>query len=626
MLQVIRSKANSYVIKILFALLAATFALWGIGDVFRNWGIDTTVAHVGSKTISADDLNQALQNQLAQLRSMLNSNIDLDQAKQMGLVDATLQRLVGSNLVDLETARLNLVVGDDTIRQAILQDPNFRGPTGAFDRNTYTQILAANHLTQTQYEASMRANLVRNQLTGAIADGMTPPALLTETLYRAQGERRTADTVTLTPASATATIPAPTEEQLVAFHAAHEDLFRTPELRGVTIGLLRIDDVAASIKIPDDKLKAEYQARGDEFQTPEQRALRQMLLPTETAAKTTKAALDGGKDFLAVAKAQANADASSVDLGWVKRGDLPDQLADVAFGLAKGGSSAPVQTSFGWHILMVTDIKPATTQAFETVKEKLAQEVARDAAGDQIAKTANDIDDALAGGATFDAVAKKFGLKTQVVTSVDTQGHDADGKQVDLPQPADVVLHAVFTGNAGDTSSLNELGDDGYFLAHIDRVSPAVVKPLADVHAQAVTLWQADQKKQALAKIAQSLVDDVNSGKSLKDAAASRKLTVATTQPLQRTGAGATIPPALVAALFGAKEGGAVSAADGDNVVVGQVKNIEPADPAKDPAAVKAMSNQLSNAMKDDMLGAFDHALRGQFPVEVNQANIDRLL
>src|SRR5580704_7268518 len=119
MLQAIRSKATSYVVKVLFALLAATFTLWGIGDIFRNWGTDTTVAKVGGKSITADQVSQALRDQIAQMRQVLGSSIDMEQAKQLGLVNAALQQIVSGNLIDLEVNRLGLAVGDEAVRQAI---------------------------------------------------------------------------------------------------------------------------------------------------------------------------------------------------------------------------------------------------------------------------------------------------------------------------------------------------------------------------------------------------------------------------------------------------------------------------------------------------------------------------
>ena len=624
MLQAIRSKAESFIIKLLFGLLTASFALWGIGDIFRNWGTDTTVAKVGGKEITAEQLSEAMRNQLEQLRSVLGNNLDMEQAKQLGIVNATLQQIIGAHLLELETERLGLAIGDEGVRDAIIDNPNFKGPSGSFDRARYNQLLAANQLSEPQFEASVRDSLLRSMLTGAISDGATPPPFMVDTLYRSRAEHRVAATVTLTPAAVPAP-PAPTEEQLAAYHDAHKDAFRTPEQRSLEIATLRVDDVAATIQVPEDKLKSEYQARRNEFQTPEERDVQQLLLPDEAKAKAAEAELKS-KDFATVAKEQADADASSTDLGWVKSDDLPKELASVAFSLPQGKPSEPVHTSFGWHILLVTGIKPEAAQSFDQVKAKLAHDVARDEAGDQIAKTANNIDDALAAGNSFAAVAQKFGMKMQPVATIDAQGHGPDGKPIELPQPADAVLHTAFATDSGQTSPLTELGEDGYFLVHVDKVMPATVQPLSAVHDKAVSLWQADQKKDELKKLADQIVDEVKGGKSLKDAAASRKLAVTTTPALQRTGGDPSIPPALVAAIFGAKQGEAVSAEAGDTYAVAQVQSIEPADPAKDPAAVKQLSDFLANSMRNDMLGSFDQALRSHFPVEINQANLDRLL
>jgi peptidyl-prolyl cis-trans isomerase D len=625
MLQAIRSKTETYVVKILFAVLTATFALWGIGDIFRNWGTDTSVAKVGSQEISTDQVGQELHAEMDQLRNVLGNSIDADQAKQLGLLNTAVEHVVGGVLLDLETQHLKLLVGDDAVRQAIINDPNFKNQQGSFDHDRYIQLLAANHLTESAYEDSVRANMIRNQLTDAVSDGLSPPAGMVDTLYRARAERRVADIVTLTPAAVPAT-PTPRDDQIAAYYDAHKDAFRTPEERGVTIATLTLNDVASNIAVPESKLKSEYAARQNEFQTPEQRDIQQMLLPDEATAKEAKAQLASGKDFATVAKTLANADAASTDLGWVKHDDLPPQLADAAFALAKGKASDPIQTSFGWHILMVSDIKAAQTQSLDAVKDQLTKEIRSDQAADAIAKTANDIDDAMAGGATFASVAQKFGLKTQTIPAMDAQGRGADGKPVDLPQPSDAVLQAAFSSGNGETSPLSELGDDGYFIAHVDKVTPAEVRPLADARNDVVTAWEADQKKAALEKLAASIVSDVNAGKSLKDIATAHRLTATTSQPLARTGDTPSAPPALIAALFEAKPNGAVSAPAGDDVVVAQLKSIQPADPSTDQAGVKQVTDQLSGGMKADMLDAFTRTLRMNFPVEINQANLDHVL
>jgi peptidyl-prolyl cis-trans isomerase D len=286
----------------------------------------------------------------------------------------------------------------------------------------------------------------------------------------------------------------------------------------------------------------------------------------------------------------------------------------------------PVNDAFGWHILRVAAIKPAEEQSFDQVKDKLKQEIARDQAANRMADVANSIDDTIAGGASFADVAKKFTLKTSSATAVAADGKDEAGKAADLGPGAEAILKTAFATDSGQTSTLSEMGDDGYFLVQVDKVAPAAPRPLAEVHDDVARQWQAEQRQQALQKIADAIVAEVNGGKSLKDAAAARKLEVATSPPLTRTGGDQKLPPPLIAKLFDVKPGGAVDEAAGDSVVVAQLASIAPADPAADKNAVDALAHDLGTVMQNDVLGEYDQALRRTFPVEVDQANLDKLL
>src|SRR5215469_4498351 len=278
MLQAIRSKTETYVIMVLFALLTASFALWGIGDIFRNWGTDTSVAKVGSVDISVDQVGKEARAEMDQLRQVLPNGIDAEQAKQLGILNTAVERIIGGTLLDLETRRLKLLVSNDAVRQVIVNDPTFKGQQGSFDHNRYVQLLAANQLSEGTYESSVRTQMIRNQLTDAVSDGMSPPAAMVDALYRSRAERRVADIVTLTP-SAVPAPPTPTDDQISAYYNAHKDDFRSPEERAITVATLKLDDIASTIAVSPDKLKSEYQTRQADYQTPEQREIQQMLLP-----------------------------------------------------------------------------------------------------------------------------------------------------------------------------------------------------------------------------------------------------------------------------------------------------------------------------------------------------------
>ncbi|HEY1433607.1 MAG TPA: peptidylprolyl isomerase, partial [Stellaceae bacterium] len=250
MLQAIRSKAGSYVVKGLFALLILTFGIWGIGDIFRTRGTDTAVATVGDQSIRAEELQTALRRALEQLSARFGSAIDLQQAKQLGLADQTLAQLIDRSLIDQEAARLKLDVSDDLIRNVITANPSFRGSDGRFDRGLFNAVLAANNLTEDQYVALLRHDIPRNDLLHAVTAGAAAPQPVIDLLYRYRNEKRTADIVAL-PTAGVPDVGQPSEDELKAFYEKHPDLFRAPEYRGFTVVSLDPSDIAKDIEIPE---------------------------------------------------------------------------------------------------------------------------------------------------------------------------------------------------------------------------------------------------------------------------------------------------------------------------------------------------------------------------------------
>jgi peptidyl-prolyl cis-trans isomerase D len=625
MLQAIRDRASSIFVKILFGVLVISFGIWGIGDIFRNRGVDTAVATVGGRKIDAQTLNRAVQQDAERWRQSLHGgNLDNDQLKQLGVVDTALQRLIDGQLTDLEIEHLGLAVSDQAIDTMIRASKGFQNAQGQFDPDLYRQFVEAQHMTPQQFRARLHGDIERQQLEQALVAGINPPSELVDTLYRSRTEKRTAEALVLPP-TAVADPGTPDDSEIKAFYDKHQDAFRVPELRSFRLGTLLIDDVAAGITVPDDKLRQEYQNRLAEFQTPEQRHFQQILLSDETKAKEAASQLAAGKDFATVAKDVAGADAGTLDLGFFKKAELPPALGDPAFALKPNEVTPPIHDALGWHILKLVEIKPATTEPFDAVKTKLAQEIARDQAGDRLAKLYDQVEDAIAGGATFDELSQKFGIKVTKLADVEADGRGADGKPVELPVSGSDILKTAFSTDAGQMSQLDDLGETGYYVLQVDKVTPPSVKPLDQVKPQVIALWQQEKRDAALAALAQDVANQVKAGKKLADIAAEHKLATFTTAPLSRAGGDAKVPPALVAAIFGAKPGTAVFAKGTGDYVVAVVKDVITTDPAKEATSVAEFSDRLLvPSLREDMLDEFEQALRGRYPVSIDQAAVAR--
>ena len=628
MLQAIRTRAGGIIVKVLFGLLILSFGFWGIytrSPFFQDEkSPNAVVATVGDRNISAARLQTAVQPALDRLRAQLGGALDLAQAKQLGLPEAVLNQLIDQNLLDQEVRRLHLDLSDDVIRTAITSNPAFVGPDGRFNRDQFNQVLAMNHLTEDSLVARLRGQIPRGDLLQALTAGAAIPAPIIDTLYRYRTETRVADLVTI-PLSAAGGVGTPNDADIQKFYDAHQDMFKSPEYRGFVLASLAIADVASDIHITDDQLKSAYNDRKDELATPEQRQVEQILAPDEDKAKAAEAALAAGQDFKDVATKIAGQDPQTIDLGLVKINDLPKAIADAVFDLPLDQPSQPVHDPLGWHILRVVKIQPPTTPSFEEAKKQLTDDLMQDAEADRLDHVANQVDDALAGGAALADVAAKYNLKLTTIAATDVGGRDADGKPVALPVSSKDVLKTVFDTGENETSRVNAIEDGAIYAVHVEKVMPAATRPLADVKDQVVTAWTAEQKVQAVKAEADAIVAAANAGTTLAFAAADKKLGMTTTQPLSRgPQQGSSVPAPLLAKLFGAKVGDIVTGSDNAGAYVAQVKSIQIADKTP-PAAVAGLRDELGNAQRYDMIGALTDALKKRYPVTIHHDVVDRL-
>ena len=627
MLQAIRTRAGGIIIKVLFGLLILSFGFWGIytrSPLFQDKSPEAVVASVGDRDIRADMVQATLQPALERLRAQLGGSIDPAQVKQLGVLDSILDQIIDRELLDLEASHLHLDLSDDVIRTAITSNPAFIGPDGKFNRDQFNQALAMNKLTEDGLVARIRQEIPRGDMLQALTAGVVVPRPVIDAIYRYRHETRVADVVAV-PLTAAGNIPAPSEDDLNKFYEAHPDLFRAAEYRGFTLANLTVTEAANDIKIGDEQLKSAFDERKTDFDTPEQRQVQQILAPSEDKAKAVEAALAGGGDFQKVATEIAGQDPSTIDLGLVKEDDLPKPISDTVFNLPVDKPSEPIKTELGWHILRVVKIEPPQTPSFDQVKDQLTKELVEEEAADRLDRIGNQVDDALAGGTSLTDVAAKYGLKLTSVDNTDASGRDLDGKLIVLPVGIKEVLKTVFDTNEKETSRVGVVEDNAIYVVHTDKIIAPRLKPIGEVKDHVVTAWQAEQKQNAVKNVADALAAAASGGTPLAKAASDKGLTMTTSPPLTRRPEGATpVPAAVIVKLFKAKIGDTVMADDAAGAYVAQLKEIKIPDSTPDDQA-KALSTELGNSTRYDLVGELTAALKKRFPVTIHHDVLDRL-
>lgn len=102
-----------------------------------------------------------------------------------------------------------------------------------------------------------------------------------------------------------------------------------------------------------------------------------ILVATEEEAQAVKAELDGGADFAETAKTKSTGPSgpNGGQLGWFGAGAMVPEFEAAVMSLEPGQVSEPVQTQFGWHLIVLNETRKSEAPKLEDVREELAAEI-----------------------------------------------------------------------------------------------------------------------------------------------------------------------------------------------------------------------------------------------------------
>ncbi len=133
-------------------------------------------------------------------------------------------------------------------------------------------------------------------------------------------------------------------------------------------------------EVTDEKLQEQYDAFIAANPPEQQVKARHILVEDEAAAKEIIEELDGGADFaeLAGERSVGPSGPRGGDLGYFTSGTMVPAFSEAAFALEPGSYTAePVQTQFGWHVILVEDKRDSPVPSLDEMREQLTEELTR---------------------------------------------------------------------------------------------------------------------------------------------------------------------------------------------------------------------------------------------------------
>jgi peptidyl-prolyl cis-trans isomerase D len=604
--------------------LVISFGIWGIGDIFRGFG-RSWLAKIGGTEIGVEQFRQAYNDRLQQLGRRLGRPITPDQAQALGLPRQMLSQMLADAALDERVRQLGLNLSDAEIARQITADPNFKGPTGQFDRFRFEQLIRNAGYTETRYAQEQRRGALRRQLAETIGGDIKVPKVAAELVNRFQNEQRSIDFVRLGPAQA-GEIATPSAQDLQTYFNDHKATFRAPEYRKVVLLTASAQDVAATIEISEADARRYYADHSEKFGQPERRQIAQIVFPTTADAQAAADRLAHGASFDEIA-AERGLKQSDFDLGLVSKSQLLDPaVADAAFSLPVGELSAPIAGRFGATLIRVLKVEPGSIKPFETVETEIKNEMGLDRARPELMDLRDKIEDDRAAGSHLDEIAAKYKLATRTI-EVDRSGRDPNGKPIDnLPSGVNVVGAAFSTEVDVDSDAL-ALPTGGFVWYNVASITPSHERALDEVKGDVETQWRNDQVSQRLAAKATELVDKLKGGAAFPEVANQAGLKVEALGGLKRGGSSPPLSADVVERIFQTPQGAAGSSAikDPTDLVVFRVTDIK--IPEFDPKSAEVEHDEASlrRSLGEDLFGQYVTKLETSLGISVNSDALRRL-
>ncbi|GAB4357279.1 MAG: SurA N-terminal domain-containing protein [Gammaproteobacteria bacterium] len=538
MLQAIRERAQGWIAYAIVGMISIPFALWGVNSYFSEGGSQNVIV-VNDREIGQAEFRNAYANQRAALQQMMGENFRPDLIDEGRLREQVVQGLIDEEVVIQSAQSRGFRVGDQQVAQVIQREQTFQRD-GKFDRALFDIYLRNQGETTESFGYRLKRVMLRSQIEGGLraSSFVVDKELLR--IAQLRNQRRSAEYVV---------IPVtrfrdqkPSEEAIKKYYETHLSRFVTPQRVKIEYLELKLDDIAANMVPEEALLKQRYEEQIARFGRPEDRKVSHILITLEgrsdAEAKEKALALRErilkGESFEELAKTESEDPGSASqggDLGFIGRGIMDPEFERAAYALGLSDISEPVRTTFGYHLLMVTAVKPGSTKPFEEVRDELVKEIQREMAENRFFEQS----EILANSAyehpdTLSVAAEQLGLSIKESDWFDAKGGEGIAEYSQ-------VVQAAFSEDVlelGNNSEPLEISADHLVVLRVIDRQPSRQQTLEEVRDTIVERLRNETAAQRTAELGARILARLKEGESLQSIARDEGLEVLKVDKIQR--------------------------------------------------------------------------------------------
>ncbi len=530
MLQAINDRSKGIVGGIIVFFLSITFASWGIQE-YLTGSKEKNAASINGTDISVREYEDAVGKQRQRYQSIFGANMPTDAAFESKMKQQVLDQLVLQRVLNQTVESNHYRISNKTLAEKLQAIDAFK-VDGKFSSATYQQTLAGQGMTSADFEQLYRRDLMAAQLQSGIDKSVILPDKTIQRYDQLQNQIRNVHYVVFNNAKTTSEI-AVTDEDVQSYFTKNQSRYQHPEQVSISYielkaGELTGGHINVEASIDEEQLRTQYNEYVAALSSKEERKVSHILVKVDATANAQlkdeakkkitniQEQLKSGKAFGELAKQYSDDTLSAKqggDLGWISKGMTDAAFEQKLFTMNKKGDvSDVVETTFGYHIIQLDEIKSAKADTFEAKKVELIKTAQQQEIDNQfydkserLATLVYENDQAL------QPAAEALGLNIQN-TGLFTQ---AGGIGVAANEAVRKAVFSEAVLKEGRNSEVIELARNHVLVLRINEHQPAKPMTLEEVKPFVVMAVKTEKAQQKIMATGLQAMADAKAGKSL---------------------------------------------------------------------------------------------------------------
>ena len=628
MLQNLRDQSGNWVFKFILITIAASFFIFGIGDMIRGIFSHQSVAVVGNKDISMAELDAESRHEFRRIQAERQNNITLQDLIGIGFVDQILERIINRNVLTQEMDRLQLTASENTIRHNILSMEPFM-ENGRFDHEKFQSTLKNAGLNQKSLVGDMRRQIIERQYFLSFAHAGVQSQYYRNILIDAMLQKRDFSIITIN-ANEMVVDKKLSDQEIADFFEAHKANYTIEETRDISILPLDLKKLSKNIQVSNEELNTAYKNKKHLYFTPETRHIQKTIFSTQDAAQKAYALLEQKKDFKTIVNNIK--EAKTTDLGEITKNILPESDQETVFDLKKGEHTGIIADNDKFIIYEVISINNEKQQSFEDVKSELLETVRLEKFQEDYKVIKDKIEDELAGGNTLESIAHSMNLPLLHINNLTKDATALNSPEYkNLIPLKEQILEQAYKLDSGNTSPVLDVTMYESFVLFVKKITAQHIPIFSNVKEKVTNDALTYLKMAKAAEVAQQIAKKAKDSATLSKLVKEYKVTMTTNHVYSRMSIidNADLREQLMAdaveRAFSVPLNQAIAGrAKKGFVVVFPEKELQISNEERKKS--EELIKRMDNVMMESMIDLLINNMKHHHPIKINTDNLNKFI